>query len=157
MENAEHKIEAPDSLGLTDVILPSQFFGAMGGGGLCSEQRLMLAVLVDAINILQGWDRIGSARKRRTFVDAAQWVLMKGTNYPFSFESVCDALNIDSEMLRQRLGGLARGLRTADRLGVGRLRHKESSRALQMTANRVRPRRGRPSRSGVSLIDQESA
>jgi hypothetical protein len=79
------------------------------------------------------------------------------TNYPFSFESVCDALNIDSDMLRQRLGGLARGLRTADRLGVGRLRLKESSRALQMTANRVRPRRGRPSRSGVSLIDQESA
>ena len=96
MEQAEHEIEATDSLGLSDVILPSQFFGAMGGGGLCSEQRLMLAVLVDAINILQGWNRMGRARKRRTFAEAAQWVIMKGTNYPFSFDSVCDALNIES-------------------------------------------------------------
>jgi hypothetical protein len=141
MEHAQREIETSDSLGLTDVILPSQFFGAMGGGGLCSEQRLMLAVLVDAINILQGWNRMGSARKRRAFAEAAQWVTMKGTNYPFSFDSVCDALNIDSEMLRQRLGGLARGHGAVDRLRTGRLRLKESSRAQQMTANRVRPRR----------------
>ena len=156
MDHTEQKIEAPDSLGLTDVILPSQFFGAIGGG-LCSEQRLMLAVLVDAINILQRRNRTGSPRKRRTFVDAAQWVLRKGVNYPFSFESVCDALNIDSEMLRQRLCGLARGHGSPDYVGAGRLRLKESSRAQQITANRVRPRRGRPSRSGVSQIEQESA
>jgi len=69
MEQSQRELEGPDSLALTDVILPSQFFGAMGGGGLCSEQRLMLAVLVDAINILQGWNRMGSARKRRAFAD----------------------------------------------------------------------------------------
>jgi hypothetical protein len=51
MEQAEHEIEATDSAGLTDVMLPSQFFGALGGSGLCSEQRLMLAVLVHALNI----------------------------------------------------------------------------------------------------------
>jgi hypothetical protein len=48
--------------GLSDIILPSQYFGAMGSGGLCSEQRLMLAVLVDAINVLQGWHGVGNAR-----------------------------------------------------------------------------------------------
>jgi hypothetical protein len=141
MEHAQREIEAPDSLGLTDVILPSQFFGAMGGGGLCSEQRLMLAVLIDAINILQGLNRMGSARKRRAFAEARQWVNLKGTHYPFSFDSVCDALNIDSKMLRQRLGGLARGHGATGRLGASRLRLQESSRAQQMTANRVRPRR----------------
>jgi hypothetical protein len=141
MEHTEREVDATDLLGLTDVILPSQFFGAMGGGGLCSEQRLMLAVLVDAINILQGWNSMGSARKRRTFAEAAQWVLMRGTNYPFSFDSVCDALNIDSKVLRQRLGVLARGHGATDRLSAGRLRLKESSRIQQMTANRVRPRR----------------
>ena len=57
MDKAQREREALDSMAATDVILPSQFFGAMGGGGLCSEQRLMLAVLVDAINILQGWNR----------------------------------------------------------------------------------------------------
>jgi hypothetical protein len=130
-----------DALGLTDIILPSQFFGAMGGGGLCSEQRLMLAVLVDAINILQGWHPLGSARKRRAFAEAAQWVNTRGTGYPFSFDSICDALGIDPEILRERLSALTIGHGAAARLGGSRLRLKESSRAQHMTANRVRRRR----------------
>jgi hypothetical protein len=141
MQQAQREIEGADALSETDVILPSQYFGAMGGGGLCSEQRLMLAVLVDAINILQGWTRTGSARKRRAFAEAAQWVVTKGTYYPFSFDSVCDALGIGSEILRERLNGLATGHGATERLSAGRLRLKESSRAQHMTANRVRRRR----------------
>jgi hypothetical protein len=139
MEHAER--EAVESLGPTDIILPSQFFSAMGSGGPSSERRLMLAVLVDAINILQRWNRIGSARERRTFAEAARWVLMQGTNYPFSFDNVCDALNIDPEMLRQRLRGLARRHGATDRLGVGILRVKRLSGAQNMTATRVSRRR----------------
>lgn len=136
-------------LGLTDIILPSQYFGAMGSSGLCSEQRLMLAVLVDAINILQSWQRMGSARKRRAFAEAAQWVNVCGAAYPFSFDSICDALGIDSDVLRQRLSGLTMGHSgAAARLNVGRLRLKESSRAQHMTANRVR-RRTRQARLAV--------
>lgn len=142
MEPAVSTVEG--DLGFTDIILPAQYFGAMGAVKLSSEQRLMLAVLVDAINILQGWQRAGSARKRRAFADAAQWVNSKGTGYPFSFDSICDALNIDSEVLRRRLSGLTMGFSGASaRLGVGRLRLKESSRAQHMTANRVRRRRTR--------------
>jgi hypothetical protein len=141
MEKAQSGPEGPDLLAVTDIILPSQFFGAMGGGSLCSEQRLMLAVLVDAINILQGWNHLGNVRKRREFAEAAQWVNTKGTNYPFSFDSVCDALSIDSSMLRGRLSGLAMGRGSSDRLSAVRLRLKESSRAQHMTAHRVRHRR----------------
>jgi len=64
---------------------------------------------------------------------------MQGTNYPFSFDNVCDALNIDPEMLRQRLRGLARGHGATDRLGVGILCVKRLSRAQNMTATRVSP------------------
>jgi hypothetical protein len=142
MEPAVTAFEA--DLGFTDIILPAQYFGAMGAVRLSSEQRLMLAVLVDAINILQGWQRAGSARKRRAFADAAQWVNTRGTGYPFSFDSICDALSIDSDVLRRRLSGLTMGFSGASaRLGVGRLRLKESSRAQHMTANRVRRRRTR--------------
>jgi hypothetical protein len=140
MEVVERQLDTNDPLNFTDVILPSQFFSAMGGGGLCAEQRLMLAVLVDAINILQGWHRLGSARKRRAFAEAGQWVNTRGTHYPFSFDSICDALSIDPDILRQRLSGLIMG-RPAQRLGLGRLRLKESSRSQHMTANRVRRRR----------------
>jgi hypothetical protein len=141
MEVAERQVEANDPLNFTDVILPSQFFSVMGGGGLCAEQRLMLAVLVDAINILQGWHRLGSARKRRAFAEAGQWVNTRGTAYPFSFDSICDALSIDPEILRQRLSGLIMGRPAQNRLSLGRLRLKESSRSQHMTANRVRRRR----------------
>ncbi|MGH7915863.1 MAG: hypothetical protein ACREQE_00220 [Candidatus Binataceae bacterium] len=143
MHQADQMAQAADSLGFTDVILPSQFFTAMGGGGLCSEQRLMLAVLVDAINILQGWQRLGNARKRRAFAEAGQWVNTRGTGYPFSFDSVCDALSINPEILRERLSGLVMGRATGEGHGLGRLRLKESSRAQHMTANRVRRRRRR--------------
>jgi hypothetical protein len=141
MEVAERQLDTSDPLNFTDVILPSQFFSAMGGGGLCAEQRLMLAVLVDAINILQGWHRLGSARKRRAFAEAGQWVNTRGTHYPFSFDSICDALSIDPDILRQRLSGLIMGRPAQNRLGLGRLRLKESSRSQHMTANRVRRRR----------------
>ena len=115
MDKAQREREALDSMAATDVILPSQFFGAMGGGGLCSEQRLMLAVLVDAINILQGWNRLGSVRKRRAFAEASQWIITRGTHHPFAFDSVCDALGIDPSMLRGRLNGLAMGHGVSDR------------------------------------------
>ncbi len=135
--------EATDTLSQMDVILPSQYFGALGSVGLSSEQRLMLAVLVDAINVLQGWQRVGNARKRRAFAEAAQWVNTRGTNYPFSFDSVCDALAIDSDVLRTRLHGLTMGLANTARASMGRLRLKELSRTHHMTAKRIRRRDAR--------------
>jgi hypothetical protein len=135
--------EATDSLSQMDIILPTQYFAAIGSVGLSSEQRLMLAVMVDAINVLQGWQRVGSARKRRAFAEAAQWVNTSGTNYPFSFDSVCDALEMDPDMLRSRLRGLTMGLANSTRRPMGRLRLKELSRTQHMSANRLRRREAR--------------
>ena len=135
--------EPIDTLSQIDIILPTQYFGALGSVGLSSEQRLMLAVLVDAINVLQGWQRLGSARKRRAFAEAAQWVNTAGTHYPFSFDSVCDALEIDSDVLRSRLHALTMGLARTTRSSIGRLRLKELSRSQHMSTNRLR-RRGCP-------------
>ncbi len=85
-----------DSRPFPDVILRSQFFEMVGTRSLSSEQRLMLAVLADAINILQDWRGAFSARKRRVFIDAAQWVMARGSHVPFSFDNVCVALDISS-------------------------------------------------------------
>ena len=51
MQNMEFR--TLDSMDVEDVLLPSQYFDAIRGGALCSEQRLILAVLVDAINVLR--------------------------------------------------------------------------------------------------------
>jgi len=137
---AQAMLEMTDTLAQMDVILPSQYFGALGSVGLSSEKRLMLAVLLDAINVLQGWHRSGGARKRRAFAEAAQWVNTCGTRYPFSFESVCDALDIDAELLRSRLQGLTIGRSATAQAMTGRLRLKELSRSQHMSTNRVRRR-----------------
>jgi hypothetical protein len=141
MQNAESTLRTDDILSQADIILPSQYFGALGSAGLSGEQRLMLAVLVDAINVLQSWRGGSSARKRRNFAEAAQWVNTPGTSYPFSFDSVCDALEIESELLRSRLRVLTvRSANSARRPALARLRLKELSRAQHLTANRLRRR-----------------
>jgi hypothetical protein len=52
-------------MALLGRILPSQYYGSFGSVGLSGEQRLMLAFLVDAINVLRSWNGDGSPRKRR--------------------------------------------------------------------------------------------
>jgi hypothetical protein len=146
--DAQAITDTTDTLSQMDVILPSQYFGAIGSVGLSSEQRLMLAVLVDAINILQAWRPAGNSRKRRTFAETAQWVNTSGTHYPFTFDSVCDALEIDPDVLRSRLRTLTMGLGYKGQASMGRLRLKELSRPQNMTAYRIR-RRSR--RRGVAV------
>src|ERR1700683_134127 len=119
-----------------DVILRSQFFEMVGTRSLSSEQRLMLAVLADAINVVQEFGGSGSLRKRNSFHEAWNWCFAKGVSCPLSFVSVCDALGIDAEGLRWRLSELVAG-----RGGTPlRLRLKKASGMQRLTVNRVRRR-----------------
>jgi hypothetical protein len=128
-----------DALSTPDIILPSQYFELTGTHRLSSEQRLMLAVLVDAINILQNSRAAAAPHKSAAYTDAREWVFAECDEQPFSFENVCDGLAIDPSMLRARLLSLeSRG--TSLKL---RLRLKESGRAQRVTLNRVRRRRSR--------------
>ena len=145
MRDAPSSTLPNDILSQADIILPSQYFGAAGSGGLSGEQRLMLAVLIDAINVLQSWQGGGSTRKRRNFAEAAHWVNTHGTSHPFSFDSVCDALEIDPQLLRSRLRLLTvRPANPTRRSAIARLRLKELSRSQHMTANRSRRRKQVP-------------
>jgi hypothetical protein len=112
----------------------------------------MLAVLVDVIKVLHSWQGSGGARKRRDFTEEAQWVNSPGTTHPFSFDSVCDAVEIDPELLRSRLRVLTvRSANSAHRPALARLRLKEWSRSQHMTANRLR-RREHVTRIATALI-----
>ena len=61
-----------------DVILRSQFFEMVGTRSLSSEQRLMLAVLADAINVVQEFGGSTSLRKRNSFQRGLELVLHQG-------------------------------------------------------------------------------
>ena len=99
----------------------------------------MLAVLIDAINVL-GDSRVSpNRRKRNSFNEASSWVFADGITSPLSFDHVCDALSVDAESLRRRLSELL-----SERSGnLLRLRLKEGGRMQCMTVNRVRRSRRR--------------
>ena len=84
-------------------ILPSQYYDLSGGHRLTGEQRLMLALLADAINVYQQGVVSRNTRKRLLFIDAERWITASAKcRHAFSFDTVCDALGINSSMLRRR-------------------------------------------------------
>jgi hypothetical protein len=136
MSTVVSTITVADPRPFPDVILRSQFFEMVGTRSLSSEQRLMLAVLADAINVVQEFGGASTLRKRNSFNEAWNWFFAKGASCPLSFDSVCDALGIDAKGLRWRLSELVAG-----RGGTPlRLRLKEASRMQRLTVNRVRRR-----------------
>ena len=113
---------------IPDVILPSQFFESVGAQTFSCEQRLMLAVLADAINVLGSTDP-SNLRKRNSFNEAWSWVFAKRITSSLSFDHVCDALGINAESLRRRLSELV-----SEHGGtLLRLRLKEASRMQRPT------------------------
>jgi hypothetical protein len=84
-------------------ILPSQYFDTRGGHHMTGEQRLMLALLADAINVYQQGVLSRSTRKRLLYVDAERWIVGGGLSQPFSFDNVCDALSINPSLLRRKM------------------------------------------------------
>jgi len=140
MRNGSRKVSSEDDLlsPLPDVLLPSQFFELVGAQTFSSEQRLMLAVLADAINVLGSADS-SNLRKRDSFNEASFWVFSNGITSPLSFDHVCNALGVDAQSLRRRLSELV-----SEHGGtLLRLRLKEASRMQRLTVNRVRRRRRR--------------
>jgi hypothetical protein len=88
----------------SDLILPCQYCDISSGYGLSGEQRLMLALLTDALNVYQKGALSRLTRLRRLYVDAESWIMTDQANgNAFSFTTVCDALGINPDLLRRRI------------------------------------------------------
>jgi len=88
----------------SDFILPCQYCDVSSGYGLSGEQRLMLALLTDALNVYQKGAVSRLTRQRRLYVDAERWILADRADCNgFGFGTVCDALGINPELLRRRI------------------------------------------------------
>jgi hypothetical protein len=86
----------------SDLILPCQYCDVSGGYGLSGEQRLMLALLTDALNVYQKGALSRLTRLRRLYIDAERWILADRADCnAFTFTTVCDALGINPELLRR--------------------------------------------------------
>ena len=61
------------------------------------ELRLMAAVLEDAVNILRKRPRSRAGREAR------EWLASRDTTWPFAFERICEALDLDSSNIRREV------------------------------------------------------
>ena len=125
-------------------ILPSQYYDFSGGHRLTGEQRLMLALLADAINVYQQGALSRSTRKRMLYVDSERWIMSDCRSlHAFSFETVCECLGINPVVLRRRMITWKHEMRRDASLpNIHHLRLKITPRAKSMSHPRRRLRRG---------------
>jgi hypothetical protein len=97
-----------------ETLLPSQYLDRIvADPSLQPEKRLMLAVLENAVAAYQKYALASSRRARRLFGEAAAWLAGPADAEVFSFNGICDALELDPEFVRaglerwrRRQGGL---------------------------------------------------
>ena len=68
------------------------------------EQKLMLAVLDNAIACFQNYAFTRDRKAKVLFQEAEDWVQDTNSDWPFSFANVCETLGFDPDYLRQGLG-----------------------------------------------------
>lgn len=85
------------------------------------RNRLMLAVLEEALVTFQRGLNSARVEQRRLFHEVERWVASDDTDWPFSFENICGSLRIDADYVRK---------------GLRRLKHD----ALQGSGRRRKPR-----------------
>lgn len=85
-----------------DIVGPSQWADRHGNKRTSPEKRLMLAILEDAVNVLDT-----RARQKPPLVQQTlEWIESDDVSWLFAFVRICDALNLDASYLR-------RGIRAA--------------------------------------------
>src|SRR5262249_62422863 len=88
---AEHTVLRPEQS-------PRARIGREGG-----SRRLMAALIGDAVHCFPRSAFCGTTHGHRLFDEASRWIMEPGAPSSVSFESACDALDIDMGALRERL------------------------------------------------------
>lgn len=87
-----------------EVFLPPQFDDARRSlASTRPEERLMVAVLEDAIRCYQSGVDGGGKRRRQILHETEEWLASEDTSYCFSFVNVSAALGLDPDWIRAGL------------------------------------------------------
>jgi hypothetical protein len=87
-----------------DTLLPIQYFEAMRRKHLLEgEKRLILSVLEDAVECYMKCMDSATNKGQRLFRDAEEWINLEDKRWVFSFDNVCEMLDINPEYLRTGL------------------------------------------------------
>ena len=87
-----------------DTLLPSQFFDrTRRRSEHDAERRLMIAVLEDAVDVYRKQVGATDQRAQQLFREAEEWIEESDRSWLFSFQNICDVLDLDSDYLRRGL------------------------------------------------------
>jgi len=101
MEANRWRAGVPIGMMQLGIVLPSQHFGPRRKQ--VPEQRLMIAVLQDALACVEKHRFATSTHGGRLFHEAKQWFLANETHWPYSFECICGVLDLDANAVRRQL------------------------------------------------------
>jgi hypothetical protein len=87
-------------LDLTDPVAFEQFFKRARSGG---EEKLMLAVLQDAVDCFQQYALSDCPWEKQIFKEAERWILATNSDWFFSFENICENLQLNPSYIRRGL------------------------------------------------------
>ena len=131
-----------------DTLLPIQYFEAMRKKHLLEgEKRLILSVLEDAIECFMKCIDSPTSKGQRLFRDADEWISLEDKHWVFSFDNVCDMLDINPEYMR-------RGLRQWKERKVEAM-HRAAEALASPEANH--PAAGAPPASAAITVDAAKA
>ena len=84
-----------------DILLPSQHAGSTRRS--TPEQRLMIAVLHDALDCIEKYRFATDPDGCRIYQEAKKWLLAAEAEWPYSFECICGVLDLDSDAVLQHV------------------------------------------------------
>lgn len=96
--------EKVSSLFQPDTLLPDQYLETFRRKAhLEPEKRLMLVILEDAIACFQKYLFARDGKGKALFREAEEWVMEEGSHWLFSFENICELLELEPGYVRQGL------------------------------------------------------
>jgi hypothetical protein len=107
--------ERAEGLVQPDTMLPSQFFDRVRRrSDLTGEQRLMCAIIEDAVEMYRKNAGVRDPLHEKLFLDAEEWIETHDSTWIFSFETICDVLGLEPDALRRGLRAIKRRARGED-------------------------------------------
>jgi hypothetical protein len=87
-----------------DVMLPEQYFARLRQrADYPGEQRLLLAILEDAVHCFRTNFSARTPRRRHLFEEAEEWLFTDACEASVTFDYVCDVFDLDQGSIRAGL------------------------------------------------------
>ncbi|MBI4527937.1 MAG: hypothetical protein HY695_29430 [Deltaproteobacteria bacterium] len=87
-----------------DILLSAEYFRTLQRRlQLEPEEKLMFAILEDAVACFQKHLLTQNTRGKNLFREVEEWILAKDARWVFSFENICEVLGFDPGFLREGL------------------------------------------------------